>query len=495
MVRQRKDGAGDSQQRQRPWDGAPLLRGPRVPPPAAPPCLAVLLASGVLRLGLREVVRPAQDLEEVRHRDSREAARRGGQDEHQPDHDGREVHAENTPDHQEERPRGERPEAGDDPAGHQDDRQPQVVYKARPGRGLVLRHRRDDGDVLAGVGRVQKAERTAGPPQGGRGHGEGDDGEGDHAHHRDGRGHKEPEGLLVRLPGQRPLEVLDERHAVHQRQNEEPREVLRGLHGVEPDDWQDHREHRAVDDEHGVPSVELPVELVNDQQREGVDGDQVDDEGVPAPRGDHVEVREGGRHPPEHRSGVDGLEVKVKRVGEREDGDGLVVVRPSDAPGDVRRDGGHKARRKEASAPALDLPDHEVGRDGGEGAEERADHDADVLDLHGVELERGFEEPVDPSRGQRESGVYRSAHHSAQRVPRPVIEEVPEGVHALLARQLRHPVIEVRVELVDHGLVFDDTEQPDRKSNRRDENEGDRLDRRRDPTLVLVARDLGLLLV
>ena len=66
----------------------------------------------------------------------------------------------------------------------------------------------------------------------------------------------------------------------------------------------------------------------------------------------------------------------------------------------------------------------------------------------------------------------------------------------LLARQLCHPVIEVRVELVDHGLVFDDTEQPDRKSNRRDENEGDRLDRRRDPTLVLVVLgDLGLLLI
>lgn len=66
--------------------------------------------------------------------------------------------------------------------------------------------------------------------------------------------------------------------------------------------------------------------LVRDESEQHVDGDDVDDEGVAAPRGHHVEI--GKRRPdcPEDAASVAGLEENIKRENEREDGHTLVVI-------------------------------------------------------------------------------------------------------------------------------------------------------------------------
>lgn len=56
-----------------------------------------------------------------------------------------------------------------------------------------------------------------------------------------------------------------------------------------------------------------------------------------------------------------------------------------------------------------------------------------------------------------------TANNTTQRVPCPVVEPVVEVVEALLSQVPGGPVVEVRVELVDHALEAQHREQPRRE--------------------------------
>ena len=64
-------------------------------------------------------------------------------------------------------------------------------------------------------------------------------------------------------------------------------------------------------------------------------------------------------------------------------------------------------------------------------------------------------------RGDHEPGVDGAADDPAERVPGAVVEPVVEGVEALLGEEARRAVVEVGVELVDHGLVAQHGEEAD----------------------------------
>lgn len=99
--------------------------------------------------------------------------------------------------------------------------------------------------------------------------------------------------------------------------------------------------------------------------------DEVDDEDVPAPGGDHVEVAERAPQRPVHRAGLDRLDPQVVREHEGEDGDALVVVGAGHRAGDVPGDDGDEAGGEEAGALRPKLLRQEVGGDGGQATGER----------------------------------------------------------------------------------------------------------------------------
>mmetsp|Transcript_4240 Transcript_4240/g.12376 ORF Transcript_4240/g.12376 Transcript_4240/m.12376 type:complete len:480 (+) Transcript_4240:1351-2790(+) len=469
MVGEHENGARNAQQSKRARDGPePRLRA-RVPPP-----LSLLLArAGNRFLGSwrRDVVTLAEHFQDVREGNASQAACRRGKHKHEPHHDRGKVNAQHAPNHKKQGPLRERPEAGDDARPHQDDSKPKVVDEGRPGWSLVLAHTGDDWNVLGRVRWVQQAETPSRPPQRGRRHCEGDDCEGDNPHDADARGDKQPQRLVVRRFGQSPLQVLDKSNPVHQCQDKESTEMLRGLHRVEADHWKHHGQHSTVDDEHGVPRVQVRAELVDNQQSQRVDRDQVDNEGVPSPGGNHVKVRETRTHAPKHAARLDGLEVKVESEGEGEDRHSFVVIRSRNAPRDVARNRRNETRCQQARSPGPHLPDHEVGRYRREAAEEGADHHTNVLHVHGVELEDILQHLVQPSRRKGEPRVDGAAHDSTERVPSALVEEVPERIDAFLARQLRDPVIEVGVELVYDALVLYNAKEPDGEGHRGDEHQ------------------------
>ena len=194
-----------------------------------------------------------------------------------------------------------------------------------------------------------------------------------------------------------------------------------------------------------------------DEQDEHVEREEVDDEDVASPGGDHVEVAERGGERPGEGPGVDGADEEVEGEQQREDGDALVVVGPGDGAGDVSGADGDERGGDEAGPGVPDLAAEGVGDERGVGGEEGGGEDADLPDVDG-EGERA-EEAVEQRGGDHQPGEERAPDDAAERVPALVVEPVPELGVAVLREVERGAVVEVGVELVDHGLVAEHGEE------------------------------------
>lgn len=78
--------------------------------------------------------------------------------------------------------------------------------------------------------------------------------------------------------------------------------VLARLDGLEAYEGNLHSENGAEDVEGGVGGVESGGESSDADEDEDVQRNEVDDKNIPAPRGNHVEVREGAQAAPHHTS-------------------------------------------------------------------------------------------------------------------------------------------------------------------------------------------------
>ena len=87
--------------------------------------------------------------------------------------------------------------------------------------------------------------------------------------------------------------------------------MLGSLHGLEPDEGDLHGEDGADDVDGGVGDVDPVREAAADHEDEDVHGDEVDEEHVAAPRGDHVEVGHGAEGRPVDVASLDALDPNV----------------------------------------------------------------------------------------------------------------------------------------------------------------------------------------
>lgn len=154
------------------------------------------------------------------------------------------------------------------------------------------------------------------------------------------------------------------------------------------------------------------------------------------------------------------------------------------SPGDVRGHNGREGGGQQPRGRALgDLVGEQVGAHGRVRREDGRDEHAHVADVD--RQVQQVHRPVEHRGREHEAGVDGAADGAAQGVPAAVIEPVQELQEALVRQVLRGPEVEVRVELVDHGLVAHDREQADREGQQRDQAQDAVLKHRRDARQVL----------
>jgi hypothetical protein len=213
-----------------------------------------------------------------------------------------------------------------------------------------------------------------------------------------------------------------------------------------------------------IESLRVPP---SDKQHEHIKRDEIDNEHVASPCRHHVEVPERRGKRPGKRSRVNGAHEEVECEQQREDGDAFIVVGTGDGAGDVTRDDGDERGGDEPRPGVPDLAAEGVGDERGVGGEEGRGEDADLADVDG-EGERA-EEAVEQRRGDHEAREECSAHDASEWVPALGVEPVPELAEAILGEEERGAVVEVGIELVDHGLVAEDGEEADGEGEHVDE--------------------------
>lgn len=67
--------------------------------------------------------------------------------------------------------------------------------------------------------------------------------------------------------------------------------------------------------------------------------------------------------------------------------------------------------------------------------------------------------PVNQSGGDHETWIKRTADDPTERIPTLRVEPVPKLVEAFLGKEKGRTVVEIRIELVDHGFVSENTEE------------------------------------
>ncbi len=147
-----------------------------------------------------------------------------------------------------------------------------------------------------------------------------------------------------------------------------------------------------------------------------MEGDQVGDEDISAPRGHHVEVGQSGQGGPERRAFLEGLDPEVKGKDEQEDGNGLVVVASGDRTGDVSWGDAHESSGQQA------------GRRGGrqlrreqvrcKSSQSRESGRQQYTDVSNVDWERKqTEDMIDDAAGDHQSGVEGATGDATQWMP------------------------------------------------------------------------------
>ena len=272
----------------------------------------------------------------------------------------------------------------------------------------------------------------------------------DHAAPEDG---KFPLAHLLALNVHKSVQVGDD-------ENKDGTHLLHGLQRHPSHDRHPDGQRGAREIKDGVRLVQVPAEVfgaVDDELRGGVHAHHVEHEGVPSPRGDHVEIGQ-------RRDESDGPRLvvakrsnpPVERGRHRGHGDALVVECSSDGSHEVRGDDGHEPAPGGERAPLAPLDGglerDATGEDAREDGEPRGEEHADVVERD-VHPEPPGEHVVDRGRGDLHSGVDCSAHGPAQRVPHAVVVPGEEFVPPVVYEVLRGAKVEPRVELVDHATV------------------------------------------
>lgn len=266
--------------------------------------------------------------------------------------------------------------------------------------------------------------------------------------------------------GEFALGVVVESDELAQAKDAESSHVFGGLNRLEADERDLHGEDgtESVDDR--VGDVDLVGEAAGDHEREHVKRNQVDEEHVATPRGDHVEVGERASGRPQHAAGLHRTNPQPVGQEHAENGNAFVIVRASDRARNVAGHDRNETGSDQAGAGVFELFGEQVGDDCCKRGEERREEHANVANVHG-DVEP-VEDVKERSGRDHETGIDGAADDTAERVPGSVVEPVVERVEALFGEELGGAVVEIRIELVDDRLIAQHRKETSRKRFKKD---------------------------
>jgi hypothetical protein len=102
--------------------------------------------------------------------------------------------------------------------------------------------------------------------------------------------------------------------------------MFRCADGLKPDKGDLHGGECSEGIVRTIRDVETGRVTTHEEQDKGVEGEQVCDEDVSSPCGDHVKVKEGGESSPKGTSCFEGTDPEEEGEHEQENGNGFVVV-------------------------------------------------------------------------------------------------------------------------------------------------------------------------
>ena len=223
------------------------------------------------------------------------------------------------------------------------------------------------------------------------------------------------------------------------------RHVLAGLDRQETHEGNLHAGKRSQGIPAAVADIESCAKSTHADEDEGVHGEQAGDEGIATPRRHHVSVEEGAESSPEHGTQLKSLDPQVEGKDEKENGDGLVVVRASHGSRDVARGDTHEDRRQQTGrGRGGHFIGEKIRRKGREPRAGRGEHDADVPDVD--RDGDGAEGVPDGAAGYHQARIEGASSNAAQRVPCPVVKPIPEFVEAIRHQVFRRSIVEPRVD-------------------------------------------------
>mmetsp|Transcript_1944 Transcript_1944/g.6985 ORF Transcript_1944/g.6985 Transcript_1944/m.6985 type:complete len:339 (-) Transcript_1944:665-1681(-) len=259
--------------------------------------LLALGRSGSRVLGLLELLLSIVGLNKLAHigghsvrkADGSHDAGDRGQHEDETDHNSRKVHRSDSIEDEEDVSVRQVLEAVVQACREEEHQRVEVEKERRPGGRLVLRHRSNDGNMLLGIRgvqqRIEAASEVAEVASGGandcheRGSSEG----GDNRHLEDG---------VEVLGGKKGAEPVDATVQLQQAESSKGSHVLGRLNGLEANEVDLHRHQRSHHVKRAVRDVD-PVGVTSaDDEGQHVKRDEVDDEHISSPGGNHIEVGE-----------------------------------------------------------------------------------------------------------------------------------------------------------------------------------------------------------
>lgn len=375
--------------------------------------LGSVCSVGLLRLGLDGSLRVEVGVQDLRESNGRCYTYDGCQGKHKTNHDTCEVTSKNSVDDDEHLLVGELSEAHVDTGGEEPDHHAQVEEESGPCGRLVLGDGGDDGNVDLCVSSVPEGVEATGP-----GCNDASDCQEDETTERNDENDqdKSTEQGLELLAGKLSANPIHECDQLEETEDTERRHVLRTANGQETNEGNLHTRKRAECIPRSVADVEPGAVASHADQHEGVQRQQVGDEDISTPCGDHVAVEQRGQRAPEHGTLLDSLDPQVEGEDEEEDGDSLVVVATSNRTRDVTGGDTHEGCGEQASGGGGDhLGGQEVGRERGKTRESWGEEHADVTNVDGEG--EGAEKVVDGTAGNHQTGVEGTTSNATKGMP------------------------------------------------------------------------------
>lgn len=228
-----------------------------------------------------------------------------------------------------------------------------------PSSRLMLRNGGNDGDVVLGISGVEERVETTGPGSDDtRELAENNSNKADGKTGGDSNAEKALEGVRI----EHAADKADKGVKLEETKCSKGKHVLRRLHSSEADEADLHSQNRTENINGAIRDVHTLREATSEEENQNVKRDDVDDENVTSPSGNHVKVRQSASNGPEDGTSANSARPEEESEHQSENGNRFVIERTSNRARNIARNNSHETSSSQSSSGGvMDLLSEEVG--------------------------------------------------------------------------------------------------------------------------------------